>query len=119
MNYIPGKAMPGEELRAHTLDYREITELIGTVCAGTLNVLLDQDLPPRPPDHTTEHYKLWECKLSTAAMIEADEPGFPGWIIQVQGEHFPANFIEVLSPIHLRTALKKTNFPSFPIEVAY
>ncbi len=119
MNYIPGKAMPGEEKRAFSLDYREITEAIGTVTAGTLNILLDQDLTFGTPDHITEHYRLWECKLSTAGMIERDEPPFPAWIIQVKGEEFPANFIEVLSLTHLRTALKKTNFPSFPIEVAY
>lgn len=117
--YHAGKALPGEERRTFTLDYREIADAIGTVTAGTLNVFFHLDLEIGPPAITTKHYQFWPCSVSTEGMIRRDEPGFPGWAIRVLGEKNPPNFIEVLSPIHIRTALKKTNWPDFPIEVGF
>ena len=117
MKHYAGKALPGEEKRTFSLDYREIVEVIGPVIAGTLNLFFEDDLELGPPPHFTEHYEFWPCTLATEGMIRRDEPGYPGYVIRVLGENFPPNFAEVLSPIHLRTALKKTNFPAFPIEI--
>ena len=119
MTYYPGKVLPGEEKRSFSLDYREITERIGNVCAGTVNILLDSDLTLGEPDAATEHYRLWKCQISDEQMIRDGEPPYSGWIIKVRGESFPLHFIEVLADVHIRTALKKTNFPSYPIEIAY
>lgn len=118
MKHYAGKALPGEELRTKTLDYREITETIGTVVPGTLNAFFDDDLELGPPAHFTEHYEFWPCEIATVGMIRRGEPSIPGHIIRVLGENFPPNFIEVLSPVHIRTSLKKTNFPAFPIEIS-
>ncbi len=119
VKYCAGKALPGEERRAFTLDYKEIAEAVGTVTAGTLNVFFHLDLDIGAAFLTTEHYHFWPVTVSTKGMIERDEPGIPGWGIRVLGEKFPPNFIEILSPIHIRTALKKTNWPDFSIEVAF
>ena len=118
MEYYAGKALPGEERRTFTLDYREIADAIGTVAAGTFNAFLYEDLELKAPPIITEHYALWPCELATEGMIRRDEPGIPGHIIRVRGESLPANFVEILSPVHIRTSLKKTNWPGFPIEVA-
>lgn len=119
MKYLPGKALPGCEERFSGLDYREIAEALGkSVCAGTFNVGLVDDLFPGDPEIETEHYQFWPCSVATSEMIERDEEGLPGWIIRVKGESLPDNLAEILSEFHLRTSLKKTNWPSFPIEIA-
>ena len=118
MKYLGGKSLPGEELRAKTLDFGEIYGAIGTVYPGTFNVFFGEDLELGVPTITTEKYDFWACEMATEGMIEREEPGLPGYIIRVSGENLPANFAEIVSPIHIRTALKKTNWPSFPIEIA-
>ena len=119
VKYCAGKALPGEEKRTFSLDYQEIAGAIGTVTAGTFNVFFHLDLDLGVPTLTTEHYDFWSVEVSTAGMIKRDEPGIPGYVIRVYGENNPPNFAEIVSPIHIRTALKKTNWPDFPIEVAF
>lgn len=118
MTHHPGKVFPGEEKRAFSLDYREISERIGDVIAGTINVVLDEDLSLGAPDAETEHYRFWKCKIADEQMIRDGEPEYPGWIIQIKGEEFPMNFVEILANVHIKTALKKTNWPSYPIEIS-
>ena len=118
MKYFAGKTLPGEERRTFTLDYQEIAGAIGNVCAGTLNIFFHEDLDLGVPTVTTEHYDLWACDLATEGMIRRDEAPIAGFVIRVHGEDLPANFAEVLSKTHIRTSLKKTNWPSFPIELA-
>jgi len=36
----------------------------------------------------------------------------------VTGENYPSNLAEVLSHVHIRTALKMNNWPSFPVELS-
>lgn len=118
MKYHAGQALPGGEERTFSLDYREISEALGeSVTAGTLNVALVDDADLGPPDKVSAYYRFWACEIATEGMIERDEPGYPGWVIKVKGEGLPSNFVEILSPVHLRTALKKTNWPAFPVEI--
>lgn len=118
MKYYAGQAIPGSEERFYSLDYGEIVAGLGkSVCAGTFNVALIDDPELGEPSIITEHYHFWGCVVATAEMIERDEEGIPGWIIKVLGENFPPNLVEIVSEIHLRTALKKVNWPAFPIEV--
>ncbi len=118
MKHHPGKVLPGEEKRTFSLDYREITERIGEVIAGTINVLLEEDLTLGQADAETENYRFWKCKIADEQMIADGEPEYDGWIIKVKGEDFPMNFVEILAKVHIRTALKKTNWPSYAIEIS-
>jgi CTP-dependent riboflavin kinase len=118
VKYYPGQALPGSEERTFGLDYREISEALGkSVCAGTFNVGLIDDFDWGRPYIESENYLFWRCQVATEEMIERDEEGYAGWIILVRAEEQPANLVEILSPVHLRTALKKRNWPAFPIEI--
>ena len=119
MRHYTGQALPGGEDRASTLDYGEIIGVLGQrVHVGTFNVDLVDDLYPGEPDLESDHYQFWRCWVSTAGMIEREEPGIAGWLIRVRGEDLPAHFVEVLSVDHIRTLLKKANWPAFPIEIS-
>ncbi len=117
--YLAGKAIPGSEERTFNLNYAAIVDALGeSMVAGTFNIALDEDLEPGRPDIVAANYRFWRCEVATSGMIEKDEPGIPGYLIKVMGENYPSNLAEVLSHVHIRTALKMNNWPSFPVELS-
>ena len=117
MSGFAGKALPGGELRGKELDFEEIEKAVNApIYPGTFNISLMEAIDFQAKI-VTERYSLVPCRLFTTGMIERDEPGIPGWVIRVNNESLPANFVEVVSPHHIRRLLKKTNWPSFPIEI--
>lgn len=119
MTYLPGKTYPGGEDRTFSLDYRQIADALGvSVMAGTLNIRIEGEVNLGEPDIVSEDYEFWNCSVSTSEMIERDKAAIPGFIFREKGSDLPDNFIEILSTIHIRTALEKINWPSFPIEVS-
>ena len=119
MRYYVGKAIPGEERRSETLDTEALSQALQeSLAPGTFNVSLTDTPDLGLPDLRVVPYSLWACRISTTSMIERDAEGLRGWIIRVDGEAFPSYFVEIIAPNHLRTAMKRQNFPTFPVEIA-
>ena len=117
--YYTGKALPGSETRADELADSGLAHVLQTDLApGTFNVMLTEAPPLGEPDAEHGPYRLWACQVSTAGMIERDEPPYPGWILRVVDEYLPSEFVEIISPVHLRTAMNCQHWPAFPVEVA-
>lgn len=119
MIYYAGQAIPGNEQRAQTLNMGALSlatqdELV----AGTLNVVLLASPELGRLDLRIPPYHLWPCQIASEEMIRDEVEGYSGWVIRVDGEPIIDHFLEVIAPIHLRTAMKRQNWPSFPVEVA-
>lgn len=118
-SYYAGQALPGMEIRSDALDQFALNRLTGErLMSGTFNVSLMESPRLGPSKLTVGQYHLWPCKVAITGMVEREEAGIPGWVLRIDGEHLPDNFVEIISAQHLRTALKKVNWPAFAVEVA-
>ena len=116
--YYAGKALPGGEQRSKELDYAQLNALLNAnIFPGTFNVSLITPISLGHPFKRSSKYGLWPCRVSTESMIARDQPGIQGWVIKVWREKLPTNFVEIISEIHIRERLKKTNWPAFSIEI--
>jgi len=113
-NVLRGRALPGEEARAETLDIPTLNALLRTqIFPGTVNIQLTE--PPtlgEPQFSIGGEFDLWPCKL------DGDEWTKPcgwvdGWIIKFAGEELPTTYIEVISNTNVRNHLSMQDFPSF------
>lgn len=118
MRYYAGQALPGGETRSAELAGNALASLLGTELApGTFNVSLIDAVDLGPPDMETTHYRLWRCSVATESMVSQETQALDGWVLKMAGEAQPSNFLEIISPIMLRSALKMENWPAFPVEI--
>jgi len=114
---VKGRAVPGAEESAATLDEGLLSRMVGVdIYPGTVNIALLQDIELGNPAFSVGVYSIWPCK------IDGDEWTGPqgwvdAWVLHIDGEELPPNYIEVISPTCIREHLNMQDFPSFIVKL--
>ena len=113
MARLKGQVLPGRERRATQVDWQALSIVLGVpLYRGTLNVFLEDPLPDVP-------WEAWiDGQYFTHPCWVPGPPRLNAWLFMTPEEDPPPpEFVEIIAPWGLREALRKQDFPSFPVEL--
>ena len=115
---VKGRALPGAEERADTMDIRLLESMtLGPIYPGTVNIQCVRDVNLGPPKIHLNEYMLWPCKLDGAEWTNS-VGWIDGWVIKFTDEpNLPPNYLEFISGDCVRDRLTAHDFPSFIVKL--